>query len=288
VLAFFFVDAAYRDAYEPALGTAAGNAAIVHFRRGVAGTLVVCDALLILAVGVASYALARAAVRPLTAAREREARFAADAAHELRTPLAAIASVAQAAREGTPAERAEALETIAARALRAGALLGDLLTLARRSDAEVLHLEPVDLAGVAARVAREAQTGSIALDLQLRGAIVDGDERRLEQLVRNLLANALRHARSRVTLSVAPEEGSARLEIEDDGPGVPPELVARLFQRFAKGAGSEGSGLGLAICRWVAHAHGGEVDYDGGSRFRAFIPLGSYASATEDGRAGSD
>jgi signal transduction histidine kinase len=287
LLAFFFVDAAYRDAYEPALGTPAAAAALAHFRRGVAGTIALCDAVLIVGVGLASYALARAAVRPLTLAREREARFAADAAHELRTPLAAIASLAQAAREGTSEERRAALEAIADRALRAGALLGDLLTLARRGDADVLQREPVDLAGIATRVARDTNSGAVALDVRVASAIVDGDERRLEQLVRNLLANALRHAGSRVSLSVAPDGGSALLRVEDDGPGVSPEVVPRLFERFAKGADSPGSGLGLAICRWVARAHGGEVAYEGGSRFCARLPLGRYPAATPEPRPGS-
>jgi two-component system OmpR family sensor kinase len=165
--------------------------------------------------------------------------------------------------------------------LRAGALLGDLLTLARRGGGDVLQLEPVDLAGIAARVARDVERGPIVLDLQLGSAIVEGDERRLEQLVRNLLANALRHARSRVTLRVAAVDGEALLQVEDDGPGVPAALLPNLFERFAKGAGSDGSGLGLAICRWVARAHGGDVLHDGGSHFRARIPLGHYPAATQ-------
>ena len=274
------MDAAYRDAYEPVLGSAAADAAIAHFRRGVAGSILLCDAMLIVGVGVASFALARAAVRPLTLAREREARFAADAAHELRTPLTAIASVAQAARAGTPEERGAALERQAAPARRTTSLLADLLTLARRGGSDVLQVEPVDLAGVAARVARDTETGTLALELRLTSAIVDGDERRLEQLVRNLLSNALRHARARVTLSVAPEGGQALLRVEDDGPGVAADVIPNLFERFAKGAGSEGSGLGLAICRWVVRAHDGEITYEGGSRFRARIPLGPYAAAT--------
>ena len=260
---------------------------MAHFRRGVAGAIALCDVLLIVAVGAASYALARAAVRPLTLAREREARFAADAAHELRTPLTAIAGVAQAARNGTPEERRAALDLIAGRALAAGALLGDLLTLARRGGADVLQLEPTDLAGIAGRVAREARPGAIALEVLLSSAIVDGDERRLEQLAGNLLTNALRHARSRVTLEVRTEGASALLRVEDDGPGVEARLRPALFERFAKGSDSAGSGLGLAICRWVARAHGGEVFYEGGSRFCARLPLWRGPAATPADRRGS-
>ncbi len=273
LLAYFFVDAAYKDVYEPALGTAAGDAALGHFRRGLAGTIVACDAALVVAVGLASLALARAAVRPMTEAREREARFAADAAHELRTPLTAIASLAQAARAGGNDERGAALEAIAERALRAGTLLADLLTLARSSGSDVLQSEPVDLGGIATRVVRETGASAVALDLRVDSAIVIGDERRLEQLVRNLVDNGVRHARSRVSVGVTAEAGFAILRVEDDGPGVAADVAPRLFGRFAKSAASEGSGLGLAICRWVARAHGGDVAFDGGSRFVARIPL---------------
>jgi signal transduction histidine kinase len=69
------------------------------------------------------------------------------------------------------------------------------------------------------------------------------------------------------------EDGCARLCVDDDGPGVPPELAPRLFERFAKGGDSRGSGLGLAICRWVANAHGGDIRHAGGARFVVRIPV---------------
>jgi len=232
----------------------------------------------VLAVGCASYWLARAAVHPLALARAREERFAADIAHELRTPLGVIASVAQAARDDAAGPAREALSTIARRALEAGELISDLLTLARGDGADVLDLEPADFGALAARAAHDfdgAHDG-IALEGDFGSAIVDGDERRLLQLARNMFANAFRHARTKVVASVRAADGWATLTVEDDGPGVPEALKPRLFQRFAKGSDSRGSGLGLAICRWVARSHGGDVTLEGGSRFAARVPLGRY------------
>jgi signal transduction histidine kinase len=232
---------------------------------------------LLLLVGIASYALASAALRPLAAAREREERFAADIAHEMRTPLGAIASVAQAAVGGDTTETNRALETIARRAIESGAMVGDLLTLARASDSDALDRQPVDFGDVVSRVCREADATAAEpnIVLTVATAIVDADERRLVQLVRNLIDNARERARSQVVVDVRVTDGYAILSVDDDGPGVPPELVPRLFDRFAKGPDSRGSGLGLAICRWVATAHGGDIRYAGGARFIARIPVRS-------------
>jgi signal transduction histidine kinase len=284
-IAFFFVDRTYRDVMEPALVTPEGGEVFASFERRTALSILSFDAALVLGVGVASLALARSAVRPLTLAREREARFAADVAHELRTPLGAIAGVAQAARgEAGPAERA-AFETIARRALEAGTLVSDLLTLARSDGGDVLQLEPVDLAAIVSRGARDLGAAPPALELALQSAIVEGDERRLEQLTRNLLENARSHALSRVTVVLVAGDGWAELSVEDDGPGVPADVRPHLFERFAKGPESSGSGLGLAICRWVARSHGGDVLFDGGSRFTARIPLGRYPEAESPSQA---
>ncbi len=278
-VAFFLVDRNYRDVMEPALATPEGGAVFARFEQRAAGAILLIDAALVLLVGAASLGLARAAVRPLALARAREEHFAADVAHELRTPLAAIASIAQAARDDAPPAERAAFATIARRALDAGTLIADLLTLARSGGRDVLQVEPVDLAGVVAQVMGEAPAQGITVDVELHSAIVDGDARRLGQLVRNLLANALSHARSQVTLAVEPDSGWATLTVDDDGPGVPVEFASRLFERFAKGPESAGSGLGLAICRWVARSHGGDIAYAGGARFVVRLPLGEYPDA---------
>jgi signal transduction histidine kinase len=267
VLAYELVAANYRDALAPALDTEAGRSALGAAERKILGAIALLDVALLMAVGVASYLLARIALRPLAQARRREERFAADAAHELRTPLGAIASVAQAARDGGPHDAA--FGAIARRALEAGTLVSDLLTLARKSDGEALIREPVDLAAIVARAASETRETNpgIRIECDCREAIVEGDEPRLLQLVRNLLDNATRHAKSRVDVRLSGAGSDVLLEVEDDGPGVDPELRPRLFERFAKGTNSPGSGLGLAICRWIADAHGGTISFSGGSRF---------------------
>jgi signal transduction histidine kinase len=251
-----------------------GNLGAGFAHRPALGAILSVDAALLLVVGIASFVLARAAIRPLVLARQREERFAADVAHELRTPLGAIAGVAQSHLADTQGRVHAAFETIARRALDTGVLVGDLLTLARTSDAEGLVKEPVDLGGVAQRVVSEARLEArVAIETCFASAIVDGDERRLAQLVRNLLQNAIRYARERVRLTVETRDGVALLDVEDDGPGVAPEVVPNLFDRFAKSAQSPGSGLGLAICRWVARAHDGDVRFAGGSRFVVRLPL---------------
>jgi len=280
VVAFVYVDRSARDALQPLLATPEGAATLARYEKSRILSFVLLDAGLMLGVGVASFAMARAAVRPLALARAREERFAADVAHELRTPLGAIASVAQAARDGaTSPEEREAFATIARRALESGELISDLLTLARRGGSDVLDVEPVDLAAIAGRVARELAgvRAGIVIETRLAGAIVDGDERRLAQLSRNLIGNAIRHANSRIDVAVTTLDGRwARLSVEDDGPGVAADVRGRLFERFAKGRDSSGSGLGLAICRWVARAHDGDVFLESDSRFVALLPLGRY------------
>jgi signal transduction histidine kinase len=276
VLAYALIAAGYRTALGPALDVPEGAMALATALRRVILSILAVDAGLAVIVGAASFALARAAVRPLVEARAREARFAADAAHELRTPLGVIASVAQAARgDGTPQDAA--LKTVSDHALEASALIADLLTLARQPEERALHREPVDLAAIAARTLRERQSiaaeRGVALQLHAESAIVDGDERRLAQLVRNLVDNALRYARGRVDVSVEADGRVARLAVSDDGPGVSEAMRAQVFERFAKDANSDGSGLGLAICRWVARSHGGDITLEDASRFVSCLPL---------------
>ncbi|MBV9646595.1 MAG: HAMP domain-containing histidine kinase [Candidatus Eremiobacteraeota bacterium] len=282
VLAYLLIAAGYRTALGPALDVPEGAVALASALRRVLFSILAVDGGLALLVGVASFALARAAVQPLVEARAREARFAADAAHELRTPLGVIASVAQAARGD--AERQEAaLKTVSDQALEASALIADLLTLARHPEGRALAREPVDLAGIAAQTLRErepvAQKRGVTLELHAESAIVDGDERRLAQLVRNLVDNALRYARTHIDVFVDADGKTARIAVSDDGPGVSGELRAQVFERFAKDSTSDGSGLGLAICRWVARSHGGDITLEDGSTFVSRFPLGNYPTA---------
>ncbi|MGH7727825.1 MAG: sensor histidine kinase, partial [Vulcanimicrobiaceae bacterium] len=155
------------------------------------------------------------------------------------------------------------------------------LTLARASDDAAIVREPVDLALVAERELRRSERDGkpLAGDASFASAIVEGDERRLGELVANLVGNARRYARTRITVRVASEGDVALLVVGDDGPGVAPDLVPHLFERFAKTPDSPGSGLGLAICRWIVAAHGGTIDYADGSEFIVRLPLANRSAS---------
>lgn len=279
--AYAFVAREYASLLAPALNTPEGTAALSTAMRPVVVTIAEIDLPLVIVVALASYLLARAAIAPLEASRERERRFAADAAHELRSPLAAIAAVAQAARSSAAPESLNVFETIAENALEASAVVSDLLTLARDPAPRALQQEPVDLAAVVSLVSRDTQAVAderrVALDVVTRSAIVDGDERRLRELTRNLLDNAIRHARSSVRVSSRRNGRVCEIVVEDDGDGIPRSERERVFERFYRRANDgSGTGLGLAIVRWIACAHGGGVAVDesaaGGARFVAAFP----------------
>jgi signal transduction histidine kinase len=280
-VAYGFIASTYRSIVAPALDTPEGQAGLANALRPALYAIASVDALLLLAVGTASYALARQALRPLVEAREREARFASDVAHELRTPLGAIASMAETAQADATDPSRRTFASIARRALECGELVGDLLTLARADGFEALDREPVDLAIVVRQVLRDRACSDepIGVDVRYESAIVVGDERRLRQLARNLIDNAFAHARSRIEIAVNVERGFAKFSVDDDGPGVPAGLAPRIFDRFVKGPHSKGSGLGLAISRWIANAHGGRIDFTGGSHFEVRLPAAQVSNA---------
>lgn len=285
--AYMFVGREYSSLLMPALATPEGAAAYANAMRRVAWTIVAFDLPLLVVVGIASWLLARASIEPLLEAQERERAFAADAAHALRSPLATIAGIAQASRgdEKTPAD--EAFETIARSAVDASQTVSELLTLARSAEPHALSKEPIDLAAVTADTAREfremASRKATQIQLDLHSAIVDADERRVRELVRNLLSNAVRHARSAVRIEVNVCEDVAELVVANDGAPIEEQARKRIFERFYRANGSaEGSGLGLAIVRWIAQAHGGSVALrDGqnqGTEFVVRLPLLQPAS----------
>ncbi len=230
----------------------------------------------------------------LRTALERERRFTADAAHELRTPISALkvhADNLAGARDD--AERAESQSRVQASADRLHRLVGQMLSLSR--------LEPGMDAGTRGTVALdgilEAQAidhGPLAnargIDLAIDSAHVQvqGDAVALSALVRNLLDNAVRYAspggKVRASLSVA--EGDACLRVEDDGPGIPPGARERVFERFHRelGSGVEGSGLGLSIVRRSVELHGGSILLDesptlSGLRVTVRIPVAAAPTA---------
>lgn len=261
--AYLFLGREYASLLQPALGTPEVSRAYATAMWRVLLTIVAFDVPLLIIVGVAAWMLARASLDPLIAAQERERAFAADAAHALRSPLATIASVAQAARVDAPPVLADALTTIARAALDASATVGDLLTLARSAQPGALAKEPIDLGAVVSDTAKEyrqiANDRGLKLEVEPSSVIVEADERRVRELTRNLLSNAVRHAKSfvRVRVSAGPE---AQLIVTNDGQPVAADAKPRVFDRFFRADGqSEGTGLGLAIVRWIASAHGGSV-----------------------------
>ncbi len=276
-VAYIFFARSTHEMLEPLLSLPEGQAAYAAAMSRVAGTIALFDLPLAVIVGVASYVLARVSVQPLVRARRSEERFAADAAHELRTPLATIAAVAQAGAAGDEAERSRALAKITDTALEASALLADLMTLMRDAPDESRLHEPVDVSALGAAAVREARERCAPIDITIAsppgGAYVIGDARALWQLAKNLIENGARHARSRVTVSVTVDAHTVALSVEDDGPGVAPAERERIFERFYKAdPNGPGSGLGLAIARHIARRHRGNLALKGTAQFVARFP----------------
>jgi len=215
---------------------------------------------------------------------EAERRFTGDAAHELRTPLAALRTQAEVALSTASEERRRrALEQVVAGVDRARDLVAQLLAMARLDAPQALEPHPLHVRDVIEAVVRElaprARARDVELTAQVEGdAVVSGDADMLGMLLRNLVENAVRHA-PRVQVSASADRGEAVVRVEDSGPGVPPDLHGRIFDRFFRVPGAPGgSGLGLSIVRRIAELHHGSVTADrseglGGLRVEVRLPL---------------
>jgi two-component system sensor histidine kinase TctE len=224
----------------------------------------------------------------LDAALTLQSRFVADAAHQLKTPIAALrAHFELALREGDPAAMRRALQNAQPGMDRLERLASQLLSLARNEPeaAGGIAMVDVDLNALALEAASawvpEALKREVDLGFEAAAAPVSvrGDPVRLRELLDNLLDNAVRYSRSggRVTVRVLP--APAAIEVGDDGPGIPPEERERVFERFHRllGSSRDGSGLGLAIAREIARVHGARIglreDTDGvGNAFTVTFP----------------
>ena len=201
--------------------------------------------------------------------------FVADAAHELRSPLAALRLQLQGLqRAGDDTARAAAIERLSAGIDRATRLVEQLLTLARQESGSTAT-EPVDLRAIAqlalADVAPAAQARSMDVGLlDSEAATVPGNVEALRMLVRNLLDNAIKYTPpgGQVDVQVRADNGHAVLTVEDSGPGIAPEHRERVMQRFVRetAEGAPGSGLGLAIVLAIAQRHGAVVALDSSPR----------------------
>jgi two-component system, OmpR family, sensor kinase len=214
----------------------------------------------------------------LTQRQASEARvraFVADASHELRTPLAGIRShteLAQRHPDPLPPAVRHALNRVETETDRMSRLVDDLLLLARIDAGQPLTTEPVDLTRLVIETTNDARTAAPThrwrLDLPAEPVTIRGDEQRLHQALTNLLANASTHtpAGTTVTVTLHNHDPAApvHLSVTDNGPGIPTDLQATVFQRFVRGDNSRSrnagsTGLGLAIVHAVIHAHHGAL-----------------------------
>ncbi|GAA3094928.1 HAMP domain-containing sensor histidine kinase [Streptomyces goshikiensis] len=229
----------------------------------------------------------------LTARQQSETRvrqFVADASHELRTPLASIRGYAELTRRGREEpgpDTRHALGRIESEATRMTGLVEDLLLLARLDAGRPLSRTDTDLAPLVVDAVSDARAAGPAhhwrLELPDGPAPIRADPARIQQVLVNLLANARTHTPpgTTVTAHVSRETRAVRLRIEDDGPGIAPDLLPHVFERFARGDASRSrsagsTGLGLAIVAAVVSAHGGQVDVasePGRTRFEVLLPL---------------
>lgn len=228
----------------------------------------------------------------LQGAFEQQRRLMAEAAHELRTPVAVVRAETELALSGerTADEYREALSIVGAEAERLGRIVDDLLTYSRAEAGEYpLRMSRVDLGELAADATRSLRSLAAMKGVELVAGSADelpmeGDADLLRRLVINLVENAVKHgtAGERVVVEAVREEGEYRLRVRDSGPGIPPEARAKIFEPFFRGSqaraegGAAGAGLGLPIARWIVGAHGGRLELaesgPGGSVFQASFP----------------
>ncbi|MFF0288606.1 sensor histidine kinase [Streptomyces sp. NPDC005262] len=223
------------------------------------------------------------------ASEERLRHFAADASHELRTPVANIRGHAELAlrRHGpVPAEVRHALERIDAESQRMTRLVDDLLLLARLDAGRPLEHEPVDLTLLILNATEDARAAGPGhrwlLDLPEEPVTVAGDAHRLQQAIANLLANARTHTPpgTEVTIALTTEPANVSVSVSDNGPGIPEEIQPEVFGRFvradhARSRSTGSTGLGLAIVHAVITAHGGTATVTsrpGHTNFRLTLP----------------
>ncbi len=218
----------------------------------------------------------------------RDARFAGDVSHELRSPLTTMANAAavlERRRGELTGAAGRALDLLLSEVHRFQRMVVDLIEISREVDEFGAgdDAELVDIAALVSNVVDDRADGQRpVLEIEEATVLVRGDRRRLDRVVTNLLDNAKRYGEGAVRVGVLRDDGCVRLEVDDAGPGVPPELRERIFERFARGGwagrrgAGEGSGLGLALVAQHIGHHGGSAWVEdrpgGGARFVVELP----------------
>ncbi len=229
-------------------------------------------------------------------ARQRE--FVADASHELRTPLTSVLANLELLADELDGEQAESAKSALRSTRRMRRLVADLLLLARADVGRQQPRRRTDLAArltdAAAELGPSVEDHDITIDIE--SAPVDGNSDDLHRLVLNLIENALSHTPpgTHISASTGIRDGHPTLVVEDDGPGIAPELQSRVFERFVRGGGdtgggARGTGLGLAIVDAVAGAHGASVTLRSlpqlrGTHFEISFPPARIDSPAPDGQ----
>ncbi|MEU8520994.1 ATP-binding protein [Streptomyces sp. NBC_01216] len=235
-----------------------------------------------------------------TEARRRtersHAELIATVAHELRSPLTSVkgftATLLAKWERFTDAQKRLMLETVDADAGRITRLIAELLDISRIDSGRLeVRRQPVDIAAAVGRHIQVHTTGGQSPDrffVRVRPGLPDlwADPDKVDQVLGNLLENAVRHGEGTVTIEVAPalleddEKGTA-VTVSDEGPGIPEESMGRVFTRFWRGSKRGGTGLGLYIVKGIVEAHGGTITVGrgprGGAEFRFILPVGTPA-----------
>ena len=217
---------------------------------------------------------------------ERRRNLLADVTHELRTPLTVVQGNLEGMLDGVyPADEAN-LRSLLDETNIISRLVGDLSTLAlAESGALQIKKEPADLAMLVRETAAsfQSQAGAAGISLVVEAPaglpLLDIDPWRIRQVLSNLLANALRYTPAGGTVSIRYQQsGQALLEVQDNGPGIPPDDLPYVFERFYKSTDSGGMGLGLAIAKHLVEAHGGTITAESasgqGTKMQVVLPVG--------------
>ncbi|MFF3315029.1 sensor histidine kinase [Streptomyces sp. NPDC003035] len=276
---FFAPDAEGADGRDGAVVTVYETTAPLAEHRRTAWLLTGGCAVLVLLSAAVGHVLSGRAIRPALTVLAQQESFLADAAHDLRTPVASLRTLAETALRGDT-DSADVLRRTMRLADGMGGLVDGLLTRARlMSGVQSLAPEPLRLDQLVETVVADTPAEGHRVTVRTEETVVVADPELVRRAVANLLGNALAHGHdpgvpADVRIEVT-RDGT--VTVEDAGPGLPPGVADALFERFRSGSGS--TGLGLSIASWVAHAHGGSLsagraEHAGGARFVLRLPAG--------------